>query len=244
MACGFGAWSMVLVTYDTPSRLRDARELATAADAAAVRAAELTEGAGAFAVDQNLDGLTTVYWDTESPRAMSASVSTTELTAAELVAFWDARRAAVVQRPELPGADFESPRLWEIASPWVGRSDADCVRSTGEQAFTEAVEQVACRFPNGVEAQFVLLPDRAELTRFRASFASEESTLPGTQRLGGWLLDSDTDNRGQLAEYVLATNGNSYLYFDQEATFTFALMYHQDMTQDQLKEWWNTTGTS
>lgn len=235
--CNFGDWSMVLIDHDTPGRLGEARTRAVAAPAGAVRSADAMQGDTAFVMHQERSGTSTVYWDTETPRPLSATISTGELSPAELLAFWDTRASTLLRRPEFPGAEFASATLWELAGPFVKASGATCAPTPVEHMFAEAAE---CRYSNEAVMEFTLLADPEQFGRYRNRFASEANTLPGTLRLGAWLLEGDSENRGQLAEYASAPGGDSYLYFDDSDALAFGLVFHPDLSQDELKAFWSS----
>ncbi|MCO1655264.1 hypothetical protein [Pseudonocardia humida] len=240
--CDFGGLAVELVGYDSPNRLRGHRDEVLAATRGSARSADAVEAGAAFVMDETAEGRSTVYWDVESPRPMSATVSASR-PLAEVLAFHDERRFAALPRPEQPGPAFGSAALWELAAVVVADGGGECAPTAREEYFAGTVEQVSCTFPNGVLADFARVADGRALTAFRVSSAFPEYTVPGTVRTGSW---SDVDDTGaeqtQLIEYVLAADGDSYLYYDRRETLCLGLLYHPDLGQAELREFFVSRG--
>jgi hypothetical protein len=244
--CSFGGWSVVLTGYDSAFRLTRVRELAVTAQPDAVRQAAATDPRATFAMrersgaDPVRDRSTaTVYWDAQDPRPVSATITTTELSLPALARFWDTRGVATVQRPAVPGAEFDSAALWLLAAPFVERTGASCGPIPERKyPYYGAIEGVQCRYPNGATIDFNRVGNAEQLQSNRRGFASPDGTAPGSLRLSAWNADDDRQLHGQLIEYSLATEPGSHLYFDELELLTFARLYHPSLSQDQLKAFW------
>jgi hypothetical protein len=236
--CSFGAWSVVLTGYDSPSRLADARERAMAETPDAARESVTTGPDAAFAMRETAGdrATATIYWDADLPRPVSASVSTTELSLPALVAFWDARGVGTITRPEVPGAAFESAALWSLADSFVSPVDSTCGPVPADRSYPRAAEEVRCIYPNGVRVDFVLVDTAEQIYEYRRYYASPDGTVPDTLRVGGWSSGTD-EVRGQLMEYVLVADGFSYLYFDDATLPAFGLMF-DGRGQEDLEAFW------
>ncbi|WP_214407504.1 hypothetical protein, partial [Pseudonocardia lacus] len=242
VSCDFGGLTVQLVGYDSTGRLRAHRDAALAPGQDSARSASTTGAGAAFAMDEAVGGGSTVYWDVESPRPVSATV-TAARPLAEVLDFYDERRSTAVQRPEMPGAAFASPALWDLASTVVDGGRGQCEPTARDKYFSGVVEQVACTFPNGVLGDFGRFVDSRAVTFYRTSTASADYTVPGTVRTGSWNdFDDPADSQAQLIEYVLAADGDSYLYYDRRETLCFGLLYHPDHSQDRLKEFFVSQG--
>jgi hypothetical protein len=162
---------------------------------------------------------------------------------AEVLAFHDERRFGALRRPEQPGPAFASPALWKLASVVVVVGAGTCTATPREEYFTGTVEQVSCTFPNGVQAGFARVPDHRALTTFRVSSAHEEYAAPGTVRTGSWEDIGDTGaEQTQLIEYVLATDGDAYLYYDRQETLCLGVLHHPDFDQARLRDFFLSRG--
>lgn len=234
--CSFGSYSMVLVGYDTPSRLSEVRGRSRMADPTSVRWAATAGPGAAVAIDETRSGTSTIYWDADAPRPMSATVSTSELSLPDLVAFWDTRGFALVQRPELPGPAFRSGVLWASLGFLFG--DDPGVECAASATLKDVAEEVICTFPNGVGAKLVLAGDEERFVRYRTPLASDANAVPGTHQLGTWSLDGRT--KGQFAEGVLlGPSPTSYLYIDDPEARTFALFTHAEFSVRELDDFFD-----
>ena len=223
---------MTLAEYDSTGRLQAAPD--------AARARDRVDGEAAVWFEETTAGRSRVYWDVEGPRPVSATV-VREQPIADLLAFYDTRGFTAVTRAELPGPQFRSPLLWDLARSLVERSRGDCAAIARDQAYEDAAEQVDCTFAGGVRVEFALARDRAALQRFRSVVAAPEGARPGSLRVGGWRRPETTEP-GQLIEYARA-DGSPVLYFDDPAVLGLGRLFGAGMTQDQLEEFFATDGT-
>ncbi|WP_214406050.1 hypothetical protein, partial [Pseudonocardia lacus] len=239
---GAGALTLELVSFDTVARLREQRAAAMPAAADSVRSARATGPGAAFVMDETAAGASRVYWDVESPRPVSATVAA-DRPLAELVAFHDARRAGAVQRPEQPGAAFAVPAMWQLATAVVRDPDAvDCAAVAPSPEYPGTVEQVTCRFPDGMVADFGLAADAASFNRLRVALASPPGIVPGSQWIGAWEGPDVGDAvPGQLSYYTLADGGASRLYYDRRDWLSFGFLRGEGFTTERLYRFWQDT---
>lgn len=244
VSCSFGTWSLQLSSYDSASRLAGVREQQTTPDLTAVREA-ITRGPGSAAVMREVaepgdvslgNAAATLYWDSDLPRPVSASVRTTDVPMPELAAFWDTRRVEGPPRPDLPGREFRAAPLWKLARDFINGTDATCGDVPADKLFPNAVEQHRCRYSNGLSVEFALLPGDQQLFDYRTTFADPDGVQPGSQRLGSW---TDGTTRGQMIEYIASGDGVAYLYFDDPDVRAFGLMYGANADQDRVKTFWS-----
>ncbi|WP_214406052.1 hypothetical protein [Pseudonocardia lacus] len=232
VTCDFGGWALVLTEYETADGLRDVRDLLLSPRPESARSASRTAPGAAFLMDQDRDGTTRVYWDVESPRPVSAVASTTALTMAELVEAFDDRGFTALQRPPQPGAPFDSPALWEFASGLVTNAGGTCTPRPTKDAYATAAEQVDCDFAGGAEASYVLFADPQDLAGERAGHVSPLETVPNTHRTGSYGSDA------VFADYVLAADGEAYVYYDRGDLATFALVWQDGQPLEQVRAFW------
>jgi hypothetical protein len=238
IATGRGPLGLELTTYDTSARLREARDRAMEAGPGSARSARADAGDGAFVMDEAASGGSRLYWDVEVPRPVSAAVADSR-PLGELVAFYDARRFAVVQRPEQPGAAFTDPRLWLLAHEVLrGHADAGCTEVPPAAEYPGAQLQVTCHLPDGIVADFGTVPDPAAFTRLRTALASPPGIVPGSQWIGGWQGSDGRSDGQQLTYYALAEGNASRLYYDSREALGFGLLSSDGLTPEQLHAFW------
>jgi hypothetical protein len=241
VACSFGGDTLVLVRYDTRGGLLDARRKAITPDKTAVRNDQAVQNGAAYAIQENASGSSTLYWDVETPRPVSARVVTERLSLPELVGFWDARRFTVVTRPLVLGPTFRSGVLYTLAENLVNEP-GDCI--SDPKPFHGAVEQVKCTFSSGVIALFVLLADAPTFNSYLADYASDTASRPGTYHHEVWETTSG-DRIGNLVYYADNATGDAALFFDAGPTsLTFAYLTHPTMTPQALKTWWRSAAVN
>jgi hypothetical protein len=243
VTCVFDRWTMTLTTYDTPGRLIETRNRSVGEAARGVRDASRIEPNAAIVASETGPGTvtSTIYWDTALPRPVSAVITGTGIGLPDLVARYDARGSALVERPEVPGPAFASGALWKFASASQSLLGASCGPIPADDpARSGAVDAVRCTFPTGVRVDFFQLTTYEQLIERRLAATSEDGKVPGTLRnVNAWGFDgTDEDTRGQLAEYVSAADGDAYVYWDRQDTLSFGLLTHPDFTQDQLEPVW------
>ncbi|WP_409495856.1 hypothetical protein [Amycolatopsis sp. cmx-11-12] len=220
VGCDAGLYALTLVTYDVPGRLTESRKLADTAGA--VRAAS-TEGAGAaFAMRELASGESTIYWDVDSPRAVSATLTAAKTGLPALAEFYDARKFGVLKRPEVPGAAFSSGKLWELAQAHVlNERSAEC---KAVPATTGTAETVKCPLADGAMLVFSTASDHEALIKLRTENSSNGGVVPGT-------VDVSTWNRhggpvvGQFIRFVTADDRSPTLYFDDDAKLVYGYYF-------------------
>lgn len=220
VGCDAGLYALTLVTYDVPGRLTESRKLADTAGA--VRSAS-TEGAGAaFAMRELASGESTIYWDVDSPRAVSATLTAAKTGLPALAEFYDARKFGVLNRPEVPGAAFSSGKLWELAQAHVlNERSADC---KAVPATTGTAETVKCPLADGAMLVFSTASDHEALIKLRTENSSNGGVVPGT-------VDVSTWNRhggpvvGQFIRFVTADDRSPTLYFDDDAKLVYGYYF-------------------
>jgi hypothetical protein len=234
-----GPLTLELTSFDTAVRLREVRAQALPAAAGSVRSARATRPDAAFVMDETGAGASRVYWDVEAPRPVSASVAA-DRPLGELVAFYDARRSAAVPRPEQPGAAFTVPSMWRLArTPVSSQEGVECARVPPAPEYPGAVQQVTCRFPNGMVADFGLMPDVASFNRLRVALSSPPGIAAGSQWTGGWQSDEFGEQAiGQMAYYTLAEGNVSRLYYDSREWLCFGVLHGDGFSREQLHSFW------
>ena len=242
--CGFGAYSMILTSYDTADRLLAARAAARALPPSSVRSAVAVQPDGAFVLDETRDTTSTVFWDSLTPRPMSATVTTTRLAPPALVAFYDARGSTVLRRPELPGPQFDSGVLWSaVGAHFADEPGAQCGHAPNGVTPADLKEEVHCTFADGLTGIFDLPVSTERFTFARAALGSDTDAVPGTHSFTTWtgIIDqSGTVSTGGLAQYVRRTDGWAYLYFDQPGAQSYGYLRSTTLTQAQLLDFWRT----
>lgn len=238
--CAFGAWSVVLVSYDSRAALDVSRSQALAPAPDSVRSAQAAEDDAAFAMDETAAGVASVHWDAADPRPVSATISTAALPLPDLLDFYDSRGVGLLARPGQPGPAFRSGALWAFARSRVLADDPTCAPAPEwRDSMHDSVEAVKCTYPDGTVLGLAQLRDAAVVERYREDNLRAEWAVPGTVRVGAWAATDDPAMAGVLVEYVFAEDGDSSLYFDDLDTSCFGLMFHPDLTQDQLKAVWS-----
>jgi hypothetical protein len=240
--CTFGAWSTVLTSYDTPSRLAAAGELLAPAGGDHLREGRTTGPGGTvtFVEDATEDGgsRSTVHWDTTTPRPAGATVTTSALPMSELAGFLDSRGFAGVERPDVPGPQFRSGRLYRLASGLGRKTSSTCVVAPLTGRLRGAEEEVRCTYANGASARFARFRDLRDLLAVRDEYATELGDVPGTLRVGGWSTSDPAQgsaDSNQLIEFVAADDGDAELYYDQTSSRCLGIVTHPDFTQEQLR---------
>ncbi len=220
VGCDAGLYALTLVTYDVPGRLTESRKLADAAGA--LRSASSTGSGAAFAMRELASGESTIYWDVDSPRAVSATLTARKTGLPALAEFYDARQFGVLKRPEVPGAAFSSGKLWELAQAHVlNERSADC---KAVPATTGTAETVKCPLADGAMLVFSTASDHQALIDLRAENSANGGVVPGTlevrtwNRLGGPVI-------GQFIRFVTADDRSPALYFDDDAKLVYGYYF-------------------
>ncbi|MCO1655255.1 hypothetical protein [Pseudonocardia humida] len=227
-----------LTSFDTVLRLRAARAAAPAPAPDSARSGGVTEAGAAFAMDQTVDGVSHLYWDTESPRPVSAAVRSGELPMAAVVALHDQRRFTGVARPSQPGEAFASPQLWQPAAVVLtdggaGRDGVECTAVPPAPQYPGTVELVSCR-------------SRRRAGRLRAGRrrrgvepapvapAAPDGIEPGTQWIGGWADEDGADDGRRLSCYEPVGPEPARLYHDRRDRLSFGLLFGGGLPAEQL----------
>ncbi|QFU89837.1 hypothetical protein [Amycolatopsis sp. YIM 10] len=234
VGCDAGLHSLTLVTYDVPGRLAESRKLVE--DATAVRSAATSGPGAAFAMRELASGESTIYWDADSPRPVSATLVAQKTGLPALAEFYDTRQFGVLKRPEVPGAAFASGTLWAFArSHVVNEPSAKCVAVA---ATTGTAETVKCPTSDGAMLVFSTAADRTALTDLRTENAADGGVVPGSvevrtwNRLGGPTL-------GQLIRFVTADDFSPTIYFDHDEQLVYGLFFGAPgSSPDALLERW------
>ncbi|MFD6066945.1 hypothetical protein [Amycolatopsis lurida] len=220
VGCDAGLYALTLVTYDVPGRLTESRALASAAGA--VRSAGNAGQGAAFAMRELPSGESTVYWDVDSPRPVSATLTARKTGLPALVEFYDARQFGVLKRPEVPGAAFSSGALWEFAQAHVlNERSAKC---QAVPATTGTAETVKCPLADGAMLVFSSASDHDALGKLRSENSANGGVVPGSvevrtwNRLGGPVV-------GQFIRFVTADDRSPAIYFDDDAKLIYGWFF-------------------
>ncbi|MEV6906900.1 hypothetical protein [Amycolatopsis sp. NPDC051071] len=220
VGCDAGLYALTLVTYDVPGRLTESRKLADTAGA--VRSASTLGTGAAFAMRELPTGESTVYWDVDSPRPVSATLTARKTGLPALAEFYDARRFGVLKRPEVPGAAFSSGVLWEFAQAHVlNEKSAKCQTVP---ATTGTAETVKCPTPDGAMLVFSTASDHDALITLRTENSAAGGVVPGSvdvstwNRLGGPVV-------GQFIRFVTADDRSPAIYFDDDVKLVYGWFF-------------------
>ncbi|WP_181776543.1 hypothetical protein [Amycolatopsis pittospori] len=234
VACDAGLYALTLVTYDVPGRLTESRKLADTAGA--VRSASTLGSGAAFAMRELPSGESTIYWDVDSPRPVSATLTAPKTGLPALAGFYDARRFGVLERPEVPGAAFSSGTLWEFAQSHVLNERSPNCKAV--PATTGTAETVKCPLPDGAMLVFSTASDHDALIALRTENSAEGSVVPGTldvrtwNRLGGPIV-------GQFIRFVTSDDRSPAIYFDDDRKLVYGWFFGAPgSSPDALLERW------
>ncbi|GAB2737760.1 hypothetical protein [Amycolatopsis magusensis] len=239
VGCDAGLHSLTLVTYDVAGRLAESRKLAE--DPTAVRSAASAGPNAAFAMRELPSGESTVYWDVDSPRPVSATLVAPGTGLPALAKFYDTRQFGVLERPEVPGAAFASGALWDFAQSHVlNEPSAECVTVP---ATTGTAETVKCPTADGAMLVFNTAADRAALTGLRAENAADGGVVPGSVEVRTWnRLGGPTV--GQFIRFVTADDFSPTIYFDDDARLVYGLFFGAPgSSPDALVQRWERGAT-
>ncbi len=234
VGCDAGLYALTLVTYDVPGRLAESRKLADAAGA--VRSASTLGTGAAFAMRELPSGESTVYWDVDSPRPVSATLTARKTGLPALAEFYDTRRFGVLERPGVPGAAFSSGTLWEFAQAHVlSEKSAKC---QAVPATTGTAETVKCPTSDGAMLVFSTASDHDALIALRTENSARGGVVPGSvdvstwNRLGGPVV-------GQFIRFVTADDRSPALYFDDDVKLVYGWFFGAPgSSPDALLERW------
>lgn len=233
--CDVDGYALVLRTFDGPQRMRDARAAAVP-DGDVVRSARRTRDDGAVAISEERSGRSTVAWDAQVPRPVSAAV-TAPASLVDLAAFLDSRRFALVPRPDVPGPAFRSGALWDLASAYVRYEPS--VRCGAVQPEATEKETVQCTMAGGGRSQFSLLRDREAFRAARTAFADEGGKRPEGRSVTAWNR-SGGPTVGLLSQYVQLDDGRPALYFDDDALGGYGVLFGPPGgSQADLLQFWS-----
>lgn len=247
--CTFVAWSVVLTTHDTPARLARARDAVVPEGGDLLREGRTSGAGGTVTISETPSGAgdgesrSTVHWDTPTPRPMSATVTTSTLPMPGLVDFLDDRGFRGIARPQLPGPEFRSGLLYHLAASLGRQVLSTCTVPPVADRLGGAEEEVRCTYANGATGRFARFPDLQELLSVRDEYATQLGVVPGTRRVGGWTPSDPgqgADHTNQLIEFVSSDDGDAKLYYDQESSRCLGILTHADLTQEQLKTFFQT----
>ena len=191
-----------------------------------VRTARKVADGAAVVLQESRSGRSTVYWDTESPRPVSATVTADRTGLPALVPFFDARRFGALERPEVPGAAFASGVLWAFAEQWVnGERSARCRSVPVETpAASKVTEMVKCPLSDGAMLTFARTADPPSLTNTRVEYANDGGKVPGSIEVTVWNRNGGR-TVGQLVRFVTSDDRSPGIYFDEESTRAYGVFF-------------------
>lgn len=220
VGCDAGLYALTLVTYDVPGRLTESRKLAS--DAPALRSSGTSDEHAALTMSEFDSGESMVYWDVDSPRPVSATLTARKTGLPALVSFYDSRQFAVLKRPEVAGAAFASGTLWDFAQAHVLNEKPETCQAV--PATTGTAERVKCPLPDGAMLVFSKVADAAALTNLRAENAANGGVVPGSVEVRTWnRLNGPTV--GQFIRFVTADDRSPTIYFDHDAELVYGLFF-------------------
>lgn len=144
--------------------------------------------------------------------------------------------------PAPPADAFRSSELRQFAGNLLAAPGAVCTPAA-EQDRQGQREAVNCRWDNQVRGRFYLAPDRPGLDAVRNLFLNNSETVSGSffRDPDGWrkAQSGEPDGRqGEYARYLLATDGSANIYYDQESTLCWAVLWLPSGDQQELRDFW------
>ncbi|WP_214408152.1 hypothetical protein [Pseudonocardia lacus] len=236
VGCSFGAWTLLLVSHADRAALDAHRATSSTRGPATTRWATTGEPDSVSVLSETATGAATVYWDSTTPRPVSATATAAALPLPDLLAAVDARGVPRAL-PELPGPAFRSGTLWALAEPHTdGRS---CRARPAAEQLASSAEEVRCGLADGVEALFVRDRNAATFEKTRAAFRSGTTAVPGSLRSGEWRPPGGTGPAGLLLSYRYAPDDVPQLYADHPETSSWVLLRGTG-TPERLREFWES----
>ncbi len=139
-----------------------------------------------------------------------------------------------------PAADaFTSDELRQFAGGLLDAPGATCAPSA-EQGQRQAVD---CHWDNGVRGRFFLSGDRQGLDDVRSRSLNDAGTVPGSffRDPAGWKMaqpGAPAVRQGDYAQYVLEKTRSANIYYDQESTFAWGVLWLPSGDQKVLRDFW------
>lgn len=135
---------------------------------------------------------------------------------------------------------FPSDELRQFAGGLLNAPGASCAPSA-EKGQRQAVD---CHWDNGVRGRFFLAADRPGLDDVRNRSLNDTGTVPGSflRDPAGWKMTqpgAPAVRQGEYAQYVLEKTRSANIYYDQESTLAWAVLWLPSGNQDELRDFWS-----
>lgn len=137
---------------------------------------------------------------------------------------------------------FQSDALQQFAAPLLAAPGASCAPASERDSKGQR-EAVDCRWDNGMRGRFYLAADRSGLDQVREVFLSSAGTVPDsfTRAAAGWNRaqpGAPGTRQGEYSQYVLANDNSANIYFDQESTLCWGVLWLPSGDQQTLRDFW------
>ncbi|GLZ41981.1 hypothetical protein [Actinokineospora sp. NBRC 105648] len=222
VSCDIGTSTLTLTTYDAPSRLAETRR-SEVPETGAVRSARAEQQGAGFAMAEIESGAATIRWDIDSPRPVSANLTTDRGGLTPILTTYDALQFGGLARPDLPGPAFTSGVLWAFAENQVINAEKPQCQQVPVAAGT--TEMVKCPLTDGGMLTFALAATRADLIKQRTENAAGGGKVPGTVQVRAWNHSTGGDITGQFITFTTADDKSPTIYFDDDQTLAYGYLF-------------------